>query len=156
MTADKSNCLERSYHDRKSANQNDKYYIVINDCANGKRRQSGSKTGLSAKGNKRRAEQMLRDVVQDYERQRGIIRSDVTLADYVRQWMVQAKRRVDEVTYQGYEALANGHILPYFDANGVKLQDVTHRQLQAYIDEKGGSRAQGRQGRSVRPQSAAA
>ena len=131
--------------------KNDKYYIVINDCANGKRRQKWLKTGLPAKGNKRRAEQMLRDVVQDYERQRGIIRSDVTLADYVRQWMVQAKRRVDEVTYQGYEALANGHILPYFDANGVKLQDVTHRQLQAYIDEKAAhGRKDGKGGLSAR------
>ena len=81
--------------------KNDKYYIVINDCANGKRRQKWLKTGLPAKGNKRRAEQMLRDVVQDYERQRGIIRSDVNLADYERQWMVQSKRRVDEVTNKG-------------------------------------------------------
>lgn len=42
----------------------------------------------------------------------------------------------DEVTYQGYELLANGHILPYFDQNGVKLQEITRLHLQTYIDEK--------------------
>jgi len=131
--------------------KNDKYYIVISDYVNGKRKQKWLKTGLPVKGNKRKAEQMLRDVVQDYERQRGIIRSDVTLADYVRQWMTQAKRRVDEITYQGYEILATGHILPYFDATGVKLQDVTHQQLQAYIDEKAAhGRKDGKGGLSAR------
>lgn len=151
MTADKSNCLERSYHDRKSANQNDKYYIVISDYVNGKRKQKWLKTGLPVKGNKRKAEQMLRDALQDYEQRSGIVRSDVTFADHVRQWMTQVKRRVDEVTYQGYETLANGHILPYFDASGVKLQDVTHQQLQAYIDEKAAhGRKDGKGGLSAR------
>lgn len=131
--------------------KNDKYYIVISDYVNGKRKQKWLKTGLPVKGNKRKAEQMLRDVVQDYERQRGIIRSDVTLADYVRQWMTLVKRRVDEITYQGYEILATGHILPYFDATGVKLQDVTHQQLQAYIDEKAAhGRKDGKGGLSAR------
>lgn len=131
--------------------KNDKYYIVISDYVNGKRKQKWLKTGLPVKGNKRKAEQMLRDVVQDYERQRGIIRSDVTLADYVRQWMTLVKRRVDEITYQGYEILATGHILPYFDATGVKLQDVTYQQLQAYIDEKAAhGRKDGKGGLSAR------
>ena len=131
--------------------KNDKYYIVISDYVNGKRKQKWLKTSLPVKGNKRKAEQMLRDTVQDYERQRGIIRSDVTLADYIRQWMTQAKRRVDEITYQGYEILATGHILPYFDATGVKLQEVTHQQLQAYIDEQAAhGRKDGKGGLSAR------
>ena len=131
--------------------KNDKYYIVISDYVNGKRKQKWLKTGLPVKGNKRKAEQMLRDVLQDYEQRSGIVRSDVTFADHVRQWMTQVKRRVDEVTYQGYETLANGHILPYFDASGVKLQDVTHQQLQAYIDEKAAhGRKDGKGGLSAR------
>ena len=40
------------------------------------------------------------------------------------------------MTYQGYELLANSHILPCFDVSGVKIQDVTLNILQAYIDEK--------------------
>lgn len=131
--------------------KNDKYYIVLNDCVNGKRKQKWCKTGLPAKGNKRKAEQLLRDTLRQHEQQRGIVRSDVTFSDYVRLWLTQVKRRVDEVTYQGYEVLANGHILPYFDASGVKLQEVTRQQLQDYIDEKAArGRKDGKGGLSAR------
>ncbi len=131
--------------------KNDKYYIVLNDHVEGKRKQKWLKTGLAVKGNKRKAEQLLRETLQQHELQIGIVHSDVTLADYVRLWMTQVKRRVDEVTYQGYETLANGHILPYFDASGVKLQDVTHQQLQTYVDEKAAhGRKDGKGGLSAR------
>ncbi|MBS1409077.1 MAG: hypothetical protein HPZ97_09455 [Oscillospiraceae bacterium] len=54
----------------------------------------------------------------------------------MRLWLEQAKKRVDEVTYQGYDTLAQTHILPYFDALGIRLQEVTTKVLQAYFDEK--------------------
>ena len=115
--------------------KNNKYYIVLNDYVNGKRKQKWIKTELPAKGNKRKAEQLLREALQQQEQQSGIVRSDVTFADYVRVWLSQVKRRVDEVTYQGYEILANSHILPYFDASGVKLQEEL-AQEHAYMHGK--------------------
>ena len=131
--------------------KNNKYYIVLNDYVNGKRKQKWVKTELPIKGNKRKAEQLLRETLQQQEQQSGIVHSDVTFADYVRVWLSQVKRRVDEVTYQGYEILANGHILPYFDASGVKLQEVNRHHLQAYIDEKAASgRKNGKGGLSAR------
>ena len=131
--------------------KNNKYYIVLNDYVNGKRKQKWVKTELPIKGNKRKAEQLLRETLQQQEQQSGIVRSDVTFSDYVRVWLSQVKRRVDEVTYQGYEILANGHILPYFDASGVKLQEVNRHHLQAYIDEKAASgRKNGKGGLSAR------
>ena len=116
--------------------KDNKYYIVLNSYASGKRRQKWIRTDLPVKGNKRRAEQLLRQTIQAYERQQGIIPSDVSFADFIRTWLAQVKRRVDEVTYQGYESLANSHILPYFDASGLKLQQVTRQLLQDYMDEK--------------------
>ncbi len=101
--------------------KNDKYYIVLNSHVNGKRKQKWVKTDLPVKGNKRKAEQLLRQTIQQYEQQQGIIPSDVTFAAYVRIWLTRVKRRVDEVTYQGYESLACSHILPYFDASRLKL-----------------------------------
>ena len=131
--------------------KNNKYYIVLNDYVNGKRKQKWIKTELPVKGNKRKAEQLLREALQQQEQQAGIVRSDVTFADYVRVWLSQVKRRVDEVTFQGYEVLASGHILPYFDASGVKLQEVTRHHLQAYIDEKAANgRKNGKGGLSAR------
>lgn len=43
---------------------------------------------------------------------------------------------MDEVTFQGYEVLANTHIMPYFKEKGAVLQKLTSCELQAYFDEK--------------------
>ncbi|MBC8577277.1 tyrosine-type recombinase/integrase [Yanshouia hominis] len=43
---------------------------------------------------------------------------------------------MDEVTLQGYETLAECHILPYFDKTKIRLIDVTRTTLQTYINEK--------------------
>ena len=101
--------------------KNNKYYIVLNNYVNGKRKQKWVKTELSAKGNKRKAEQLLREVLQQQEQQSGIVRSDVTFADYVRVWLSQVKRRVDEVTYQGYELLGLQWDSSDFDRNTLTI-----------------------------------
>ena len=116
--------------------KNGMYYIVLSIYENGKRKRPWIATGLPAKGNKRKAEQMLREKLCEYEQKSGIIHTDVSFSDYIRYWLTIAKRKVDEVTYQGYETLANVHVLPYFEASGIKLQEVTLPILQAYIDEK--------------------
>ena len=116
--------------------KNDKFYMVLNSTENGKRKQKWISTGLPVKGNKRKAEQMLRETLRKYETQAGIVHDDVRFSDYIRLWLEQTKKRVDEVTYQGYDTLAQTHILPYFDALGIRLQEVTTKVLQAYFDEK--------------------
>lgn len=129
----------------------DMFYMVLNTYENGKRKQKWLSTGLPVKGNKRKAEQMLRDTLHKQELAQGIVATDVTLADYVRHWLTIAQRKVDPVTFQGYEALTRVHILPYFDASGVKLQDVTLPILQTYFDEKARSgRKDGKGGLSAR------
>ena len=117
--------------------KNGKYYIVLNIYqSNGKRKQKWISTDLPERGNKRKAEKLLRQTLEDYEAKSGLIASDVLFSDYLRSWLEQERRRVDEVTLQGYEALTRVHIVPYFDALGVKLQDVNRTVLQEYFDEK--------------------
>lgn len=114
------------------------YQLVINTYENGKRKPLWISTGLPVKGNKRKAERLLREKLQEFEAKATgkPVQPDVTFADYVRRWLTIAQRKVDPVTYQGYEILAKTHILPYFDATGIKLRDVTLDVLQAYVDEK--------------------
>lgn len=113
-----------------------KYYAVINIYENGKRKQKWVGSDLPEKGNKRRAEQFLRDTLAEYERKAGIIRTDTLFSDYVRLWLDEIARTVDIVTLQGYEILAKSHILPYFDEAGTTLQRIDHKAIQKYIDEK--------------------
>lgn len=116
--------------------KNDKFYMVLNFYENGKRKPKWISTGLPVKGNRRKAEQMLRERLLEEDRKSAQPSSDMRLSDCVRLWLPVAKRRVDEVTYQGYEITANRHILPYFDANGLELRDCTPQAMQEFFDEK--------------------
>lgn len=116
--------------------KNGKYYIVLNLYEGSRRKRKWIATGLPVKGNKRKADQMLREKIQEYEHSPNIAKSDMLLSDYIRRWLTIVQRRIDVVTYQGYEILATTHLLPYFDENSVKLQEVTRPMLQAYFDEK--------------------
>ena len=117
--------------------KNDKFYIVLNTRdTNGKRKVKWVGTDLEVKGNKKRAEKMLRDMLRDYEKREKLVHSDMTFADAVREWLRGTEIRVDAVTFQSYTKVANTHVLPYFDALGTKLTEIDRRTLQTYIDEK--------------------
>ena len=94
--------------------KNGTFYIVLNYTENGKRKRPWISTGLPAKGNKRKAEQLLQETLQQY-RQAKFPKADIRFSDYIRRWLTIVQRKVDEVTYQGYKILADTQILPYFD-----------------------------------------
>lgn len=131
--------------------KNGKYYMVLNGTENGKRKQRWISTGLPEKGNKRKAEQMLRErLVQEQEKD-SLPQPDMLVADCIRHWLSCVERRVDAVTYLGYLNTAEKQVLPYFDANGLTLQGCTVKVLQAYFDEKARSgRLDGKGGLSAK------
>ena len=116
--------------------KNGKYYVVLNIYENGKRKVKWISTGLDAKGNKRKAEQLFRETLLKYEQEEKRVQSDVLFSEYIRHWLTKIANRVDAVTVQGYTLLVNRHILPYFDRSGVKLVKVTRKMLQDFLDEK--------------------
>ena len=116
--------------------KNGKYYVVINTYVGGKRKQKWIPTGLDAKGNKRRAEEILRQELDKCELQKGIVHDDTLFSDYIRHWLTIAEPAVDEVTYQGYELLTNRHVIPYFNDLQIKLQDVDRATIQNFLNFK--------------------
>lgn len=116
--------------------KNGKFYIVLNTYENGKRKPKWISTGLDERGNKRKAEQLLREKLSEYERSSPSAPCDILFSDYIRLWMKLAQHRVDTVTFQGYELMAKAQVLPYFDDLGIRLNEVTREVLQAYFDEK--------------------
>lgn len=117
--------------------KNNTFYVVLNLYdLNGKRKPKWISTRLTVKGNKKKAEQKLREYLREYEKQEKSACKDTLFSDYIRHWLKQVALRVDVITLQGYEAAANSHILPYFDELQIKLMDVDRSILQAYIDQK--------------------
>ena len=66
---------------------------------------------MTVKGNKKRAEKLLREKLREYEAPEKLVKSDIRFSDAVREWLVAPAMRVDAVTLQGYEAIARVHIL---------------------------------------------
>ena len=79
-----------------------KFYMVLNSTENGKRKQRWISTGLPEKGNKRKAEQMLREQLVQEREEESLPQPDMLVADCIRHWLSCVERRVDAVTYLGY------------------------------------------------------
>ena len=92
--------------------KSNKYYVVLNTTQNGKRKQKWISTGLTVKGNKKKAEQFMRELLAKETAVTNKPKSNLLFSDAVRRWLQEARLRVDEVTMQGYESHATGHILP--------------------------------------------
>ncbi|MGN0520532.1 MAG: tyrosine-type recombinase/integrase [Candidatus Fimenecus sp.] len=117
--------------------KNGKYYAVINlTDQNGKRKQKWIPTGLEVKGNKRKAEQFLRDKLKEYEDKENVIPTEILFSEYVLRWLDRKRTSIDEVTYQGYKTIVRAHIVPYFKTKAIKLTDLSRNDIQCYIDEK--------------------
>lgn len=117
--------------------KNGKYYVVINTTdSSGKRKQKWVSTGLEAKGNKKKAEKMLRDIIQKYELTGYNEKSDILFCDYMKLWLERTEKSVDIITYQGYSSVAKAHIIPYFENKRLKLSAVNRDVIQEYINVK--------------------
>lgn len=117
--------------------KNGKYYAVINlTDTNGKRKQKWISTGLEIKGNKKRAEQFLRDKLKEYELQKHLVNSDILFSDYISYWLENKKNSLDENTYQSYLTIAKAHILPYFQNLNKSLINISRDDIQQYINFK--------------------
>ena len=132
--------------------KNGKYYAVINlTDQNGKRKQKWISTGYEIKGNKKKAEQFLREKLKEFELRSNVIPTEILFSDYVLLWLDKKKPSVDEVTYQGYRTIVNAHIVPYFKQKVIKLYDLTRNDIQCYIGEKSkNGRADGKGGLSAK------
>ena len=122
--------------------KNNKYYMVLNTTEiTGKRKPKWISTGLTAKGNKKRAEQLLRETLREHEQRHSSEKAQMRFSDWIREWLESVQKQVDIITYEGYLGVTQRHILPHFDATGITLGDITRPMLQAFIDAKS---AQGR------------
>ena len=115
-----------------------KYYAVLNlKNEKGKRKQKWVFLDLDEKGNKRRAEKMLRDLLDQYEYKdlEGEAQRYV-LSTCIMEWLALKKPQIDMITYELYESIALKHLVPYFQKLKLDIRDVTHQHLQEYFNSK--------------------
>lgn len=117
--------------------KNGYFYAVLNfKDKEGKRKQKWITTGFSERGNKRKAEQVLKDLIAEYEDSDYIEPSKKLFCDFLKEWVEMNKHNVQVTTYDGYVHMLNKHIYPYFKENGIILSKIKPMDIQKYYSVK--------------------
>ena len=105
---------------------------------NGERGRKSISTGLPVKGNKRRAEDMLRAAVSEQEAllaQRPHV-ADLLFADFMEQWLDVIKPEIKLTTFGGYQMNVQKAIAPYFRKRGILLRELTADDINDFYAEQ--------------------
>lgn len=125
--------------------KNGYYHMVLNYVDEyGKRHTPSKSTGLTVKGNKKRAEKMLSEARAAKEAEleaRAIERSTgkapagtILFTTFLLDWLDMTKKNVEETTYGAYSMAIKSKIIPYFEEHhpGLALCEVTPKHIQDY------------------------
>jgi len=116
--------------------KNDFYYIVLSYTdGDGKRKRPWFPTGLSVKGNKRKAEQMLKEkCMEDFTppKRTGDLESDMLFADYLWKWLEIKKMNIRPATYASYHEIIKSRLDPFFREKGYTVEGLQARHIQQF------------------------
>ena len=117
--------------------KNDYYYMVLSYTdSDGKRKQPWIPTGLSVKGNKKRAEKMLIETRQTYvppvSGGNGHLSADMLFADYMETWLEIIRGSVEKTTFSSYTQMVKKKIVPYFRDTGLTLGSIQAKHIQSF------------------------
>jgi len=106
--------------------------MVINHIdSQGKRKNKWISTKLEVKGNKKEAEDMLKQWL-DKHKGCNLDKANLLVADYMEEWMSVAQLRLKPTTIRGYNGYLKNHILPYFRNQQTKLLDLNICHLEQF------------------------
>jgi len=117
------------------------YYVILRyeDETTGKERQKWVTTDILVKGNnKRKAEKMKEEILAQYEREQVDLSKNALFVDFMAQWLETRKdiKAIALTTYDGYKAVYDRHIMPYFEPLKLKVRDLTPSHLEKYMSAK--------------------
>ena len=117
------------------------YYVVLSYYdSQDKRHVKYIATGLTEKGNKRKAESELARIRNEFvppkDIKSGELDPDMLFADYLVEWLKIVKSRVKIATYSSYASMVKYPIEPYFRARNLTLKELEARHIQSFYTEK--------------------
>lgn len=116
--------------------KNGKYYAVLNYKDDfGKRRQKWICTGYTIRGNKKKAERFLEEQLAAWN-EKDIRYCDLTVDKYFENWLEEIRYEVKPNTYRGYCGNMKNHIIPYFKAKKLLIQELKPYHLEEYYRYK--------------------
>ena len=115
-----------------------RYYCVLSYTDyTGKRKQTWKATGLSVRGNKKRAEQMLMELRKSFVVPEGPtedleIREGMLFTEFMKAWLEVVRTTVVPTTFGGYQTTVEKKFIPYFEPKGLALANVQAKDLQSF------------------------
>lgn len=109
--------------------KNGKYYAVLRYRAETGYKYKWIATGLSVRGNKRRADELLHEYLNQYKDLDVDPVSKPLFTDYAMKWLANKKEQVREITWEAYESYLRTHIIPYFAPMNLTISDVTPKHI---------------------------
>ena len=110
------------------------YYAVLNYTDSlGKRKTKWISTGLTVKGNKKRAEAILMDARRKFNPEEPkVMNGDILFADYMERWLDIIKSSVAVPTFASYSTTVKRIVAPYFREKKVTLKNLTAKDIQEF------------------------
>jgi integrase len=107
----------------------------------GKRCRKSISTGLTVKGNKKRAEDMLYETRKEHEATVNLVDGkrrpeDMLFADLMEEWLEAIKPEIKLTTFGGYQMNVQKAIIPYFRNKGILLQELTADHINAFYADQ--------------------
>ena len=113
------------------------YQIVLNyKDAQEKYRTKSISTGLSVKGNKRRAEDMLQEERKKFEQKPTNDSKDILFTDFLLNWLDMMKNSIEITTYASYCCSIKSRVVPYFEGKKLLLRNVTPKDIQEFYQHE--------------------
>lgn len=115
------------------------YQIILSWYdGSGNRGRKSISTGLPVKGNKKRAEDMLREKAKEQEeRLAGQTEGrDMFFSDFMERWLDVIRPSLKLTTYGGYQKNIQKAIAPYFRIRGTTLGGLTADDINDFYEEK--------------------
>lgn len=117
--------------------KNDTYYAVLNfKDSRGNRKQKWINLNLNIRGNKRKAEIRLSELLAEYQGIDNIEPFNTLLSQHIAAWVEFNRPNVAVTTYNQYVNMLNVHIAPYFDSRRITLSSLTPGDLEDYYAAK--------------------
>ena len=100
---------------------------------NGKRRTKSISTGLPIKGNKKRAEALLRQTQKEFNPETMQQVCDLPVSEYFTRWLRESVMSLSPETYGRYTYDMGKVIMPYFEKKQLSLKALAPRDLETFF-----------------------
>ena len=114
--------------------QNGMYQMILSwKDTNGKRRTKSISTGLPVKGNKKRAESLLRKTQKEFNPETMQQVSDLPVSEYLNRWLRESVMNLPPETYGRYAYDLGRVVVPYFEKKRLSLKALSPRDLETFF-----------------------